>query len=316
MLDSLRFVQGAVAKKDFSPALTHFHIDKGCVKGYNGALALCGPIDLDITATPKALPFVKAIRTCKATTSLNVQSNGKLVIKSGKFKAFIECSEEGFPTIEPVGERIEVSGDILRALKKLQSFIAEDASRPWACGILLRGQSAYATNNACLAEYWLGYTFPVEVCIPKAAVAEIIRINEEPTAIQVCENSITFHFEGDRWLRTQLQDTDWPDIERILNVESDPKPVPAGFFEAVEDLVPFGDEIARLYFLNGAISTCPSGETGAIIELDGLPAEGCFSAHFLKLLGPVVTSIDLDNYPQPCAFFGENLRGFILGVRA
>jgi len=44
MLKELRFVQGAVAKKDFVPAMTHFRIEKGTVRSFNGNLAICSPL--------------------------------------------------------------------------------------------------------------------------------------------------------------------------------------------------------------------------------------------------------------------------------
>ena len=44
MLKALKFVQGAVSKKDLVPALTHFRIENGTVRSYNGMLALCTPI--------------------------------------------------------------------------------------------------------------------------------------------------------------------------------------------------------------------------------------------------------------------------------
>ena len=54
MLKELKFVQGAVSSKDFIPALTHFRIENGTVRSFNGLLALCSPIALDIDCTPKA----------------------------------------------------------------------------------------------------------------------------------------------------------------------------------------------------------------------------------------------------------------------
>ena len=44
MLESLKFVKGAVSRKDHVPALTHFQIKNGFVKGHNGTLTLCAPM--------------------------------------------------------------------------------------------------------------------------------------------------------------------------------------------------------------------------------------------------------------------------------
>ncbi len=40
MLDTLKFIQGAVARKDHVPALVHFRIAGGRIRGFNGTLSL------------------------------------------------------------------------------------------------------------------------------------------------------------------------------------------------------------------------------------------------------------------------------------
>ena len=245
MLNALRFVQGAVAKKDFVPALQHFRIEGGTIRGYNGMMGLSCPIALNLYVCPKAIPFIKAIQTCKDTIAIHMTTGGRLGIKSGTFKAFVDCINEPFPEVIPEGEHIELKGDLLGVLKLLPPFIAEDASRPWARGILLRNQSAFATNNVCLIEYWLGYDFPIELNIPKAAVSELLRINEEPTGLQFTESSVTFHFAGQRWLRTQTYSTVWPDLNKILDQPATLVPVFPGLWQATEDLAQIGRAACR-----------------------------------------------------------------------
>ncbi len=315
MLKELKFVQGAVAKKDFVPALTHFEIRDRRITGFNGTLALSCPVDTDLVASPKAVPFIKAIKTCKAKVKLSIK-NEKLVVDSGKFKARIECTPDIFPFVAPEGKTVHTTGNMIEALTKVSPFVAIDASRPWACGVLFSGQSAYATNNACIIEFWLGTEFPSVVCIPKEAVNELLRIGEEPLSMQITENSMTFHFKGERWLRTQLLNTEWPNIVRILDtVEGEPVDVPKDFFEAVEDLIPFADEYSRLHLCDGELRTSLNEEEGATVKVDGLYGTGCYSITFMRLLAPVAKKIVFDRYPSPCAFFGDKIRGAIIGMR-
>jgi DNA polymerase III sliding clamp (beta) subunit (PCNA family) len=316
MLDSLRFVQGAVAKKDFVPALTHFRIEGGTIRGFNGMLGLCCPIDLDLDCSPKALQFVKAVQTCKDTIQLHMTPAGRLSVKSGKFKALVDCIQDSFPEVSPEGQELQLDGGLLKVLKLLAPFIADDASRPWARGILLRGQSAFATNNIVLIERWLGYTFPVEINIPKSAVTELIRIGEEPESLQVTENSVTFHFAGKRWLRTQTYSTQWPDLSRILDRPSTPQPIPDGLLDAAVDLLPFVDELGRLFLAPGQVTTGHGDGAGAAIDVPGIQAEGCFNAQQVILLKGVAKTLDLGGYPGPCAFFGDQIRGALIGMRA
>lgn len=315
MLNALRFVQGAVAKKDFVPELTHFHIQGGTIRGYNGMIGLCCPIDLDLDVCPKAVQLVKAIQTCKDTIQLHVTTNGRLAVKSGKFKAFIDCIPSDFPEVIPEGVLVPIAEDFIGAVKKLAPFIAEDASRPWARGILFRGQSAFATNNIVLAEYWLGFSFPVEINVPRMAVVELLRIGENPIALQVTDNCVTFHFEGDKWLRTQTFTNEWPDVSVILERETTPVAIPNELWEAVEDLKPFVDDVGRVYMTNERLATSLEEASGAISEVPALIADGCFNFEQLLLLKPVAQVADFRGYPKPCLFYGDRIRGAIIGMR-
>lgn len=317
MLSALKFVQGAVAKKDFVPVLQHFRLKDGKIFGYNGSLALCSPIGTPLEATPKALPFLKAVEVCQSeAVSLTLTTSKKLVIRSGKFKATIDCEAAGeFPDIFPEGEEILLPFDILPILKKLLPFIADDASRPWARGILFRGSSVFATNNIVVVEHWVGTPFPVEVNVPRSAIVELLRIGEPPVAIRTTEDSISFLYTDGRWLRTQVYSLEWPNLSKILDRDSTAVLIPDGFFKAVETLAPFVDEQGRLFLTEGHISTTETEENGTSVALDLNLAPCCFNVKHLQLLEGIVHKIDFSQYPSPCLFTGDNLRGAIAGVR-
>lgn len=315
ILQALKFVQGSVAKKDFVPALTHFKIGGGRIQGYNGNVSLSCPIPLDLEVTPNAIKFIKAIETCKVETAISLTPTKRLSIKSGSFKAFVECTDEAFPHVYPEGATIELENGLLGILKKLQPLIAVDASRPWATGIMFRGSSAFVTNNIIVAEQWLGYSFPVEVNIPAVTIRELLRIKEEPISIQVTETSITFHYTGDRWLRSQLTPLGWPDLSKLLGRESNQITPPEGFYDGLRDLVPFVDELFRVYLHDGYASTTKEENAGARVDIPNLKGIGCFNINQLLLLEGNATHIDLLQYPSPCLFYGENMRGCIAGIR-
>ena len=298
MLDVLKFVKGAVSKKDFVPALTHFNIHEGRVTGYNGKLCLSAPIALDVDCCPKAIPFVKAIEACDETAQLHLTPTGKLSIRSGKFRAHVETLEvTAFPNVQPEGIFVDIDGKLLPALRTMHDFISEDASRPWATGLLLDGQSVFATNNVIVAEMWLGYHFPYRVNVPRYAIREMIRIGAEPVRLQLSANSMTVHYDGGRWMRTQLNGDAWPNAAEMMDVKSSgtaPIAFPEGFFEALEKLSPFVDEASRVYLLGDRLSTSP--EDGTSVELAGLPAAGCLFNHSML-------------------WYGDNVRGLIMGMR-
>jgi hypothetical protein len=323
MLSALKFVGRAVATKDFQPALTHFLIKDGRVLGYDGIIALSSPIDTDIHAAPKAVPFIKAIERCTSdTTAINLTETGRLTLRSGRFRAIIECIEdkEVLDYIKPEGEDVPTSDKLVEAMRVLIGYTSSDASRPWSNGILLRGYSAYATNNIILAQYWLGEAMP-DVNLPTTAVTELIRIGTEPLRIQLGANSATFHFPGDRWLRTQLLDPKWPTIDFMLDsvfgdTENPPclLPFPDNFFEALDTIGPFVEKEGRILFREGMITTSLLGEAGASYEINGLPDFGAYNVKMLNLLREHVKAIDLTRHPKAAPFVGHNLRGVFLGM--
>lgn len=316
MLKQLKFVQGAVAKKDFLPAMTHFAIEGGHVRSYNGTLALSSPIPFDIDCKPKAGPLVQAIANCDDTVTLSMTPAGKLRIQSGKFRAFVDCIDGDTPHVVPEGKEVNFDGEqLLTAFKTLSSFVGNDASRPWTNGILLRGQSAFATNNVTLVEYWIGSETPFTANIPMAAIKEMIRINEPPTHAQVTEGSITFHYTDGRWIRSQLYSTDWPNLSKVLDRPSNPIELDQRIFEGLDVIKPFADKLGRVFFHGEAVKTHLDEGVGATYDLPGFLVEGIYQIEMLKLLKDVAQKIDFTMYPDPCLFFGTRLRGAIVGMR-
>ena len=316
MLKTLKFVQGAVSKKDFIPALTLFRIENGTVRSYNGMLSLCSPIQLDINCSPKAEPLVKAISHCDETVSMTLTPTGRLSVKAGSFKALIDCVKEETPHVMPEGDIIDFDGEtLLKAFKTIYPFIGSDASRPWANGILLKNQSAFATNNVTLVEYWVGATFPIECNIPKACIKEMLRIGEAPSYAQADANSIAFHYGENTWIRTQLFSTEWPDLAKVLDRPSTQLPVDPEIFVGLEKMKSFVNKMGHIYMMPGMLSTSADIQEGAEFNVVSLQGEGLYNIEMLMLLKDVAVTIDWSQYPAPCMFQGDRLRGALVGMR-
>lgn len=316
MLDALHFVKGAVAKKDFIPALQHFRIKDGFIKSFNGTLGLCSPIACDLDCAPHGLSFIRAIEACTEPATLRLSEKGRLIVKSGTFRTFVDTVDAtAYPEVIPQGKRVALPCPLLPALQYLESFIADDASRQWACGVLLHEQSAFATNNIVLLEYWLGARFPFRVNVPAVAIREMLRVGEEPVALQMAAASITFHYANQRWITTQLYEAQWPQTGPLLDRVSNQQPFTPGLFEALETLAPFADGMGRAYFYGSTVSTSHEPElSGSTIECPGLPGQGVFNLHQLLKLKNVANTIDFGSYPEPSIFYGGQARGLIVGL--
>jgi DNA polymerase III sliding clamp (beta) subunit (PCNA family) len=314
MLKELKFVQGAISRKDLVPAMKHFAIENGFVRSYNGVIALCSPIAFDINCYPKADTLIKAISNCDDTVTLTLTPAGKLSVKSGVFRALIQCVEKSEVHLEPSGDIVQCDGDVLlQAFKKLEPFVGEDASRPWANGILLRGQSAFATCNVILCEYWTGISFPHVVNIPHAAVKEVVRIGEAPSHLQLDDKSVTFHYSDGRWIRSQLFATDWPDLSKVLDRPCNAVDVDERIFSSLDKLKAFVDKSGRVIYTAGKVATHDDEEEGGHVEIPGSTMQGIYALDMISLLKGVAKQADFTTYPSPCLFFGDNLRGAIVG---
>lgn len=322
MLDSLRFVATAVARKDYVPELTHFKITNGRVTGFNGVIALSSDIDVDLDIYPNASKLLAAIRACPGTIALNMTPAGKLAVRSEKFKSFVDClPEDTGMFIEPDGEEVDLGPNFLPGLKALAPAMGIDASRPWAMGIRVQRRSMFATNNVMLAEYWHDTEVPVTVVIPAVAVNEILRINEAPSKVQVTDHSISFWFGPTRWLRSSLVETEgWPTdkMDAILSASTGEQlPFPDGFFDNVEKLKPFLNDSGTIFMTPTRISTSKDEGEGTSIEMELSSLTDMQAYHYkqLALLGELATKIDWTAYPRPCMFTGERLRGALVGQR-
>lgn len=318
MLNDLKFVQAAVAKKDYVPELTFFQIENGRIKAYNGVIAISTPTDLAVTAMPKATAFIKAMERAPEDTEvvLNLTQAGRLGVKAGTFRVFVEChAEQSYPDVEPEGEYYALPGGILPVMRKLSPIMGVDASRPWAMGILFDGQSAFATNNIVLAEVWMDHMLPCKVNIPAEAIKALINARVEPIGVQVSERNATFHYESGAWLRTSLGDLEWPDLTPILSRDHNAAPIPEGFFEAVKRLDAFTAKDNRLHLRGGILATSEHEGQGASVTLDDFGGVGCHYLGQMAALDDIATHIDFGLYPAPCLFFGDRIRGAIVGMR-
>lgn len=307
LLQALKFVSGAVAKSDYLPALQHVAIGDGYVVSFNGTVALCAPVVLDLAAYPRADVFAKAIAACTEPAQLHMTEQG-LAVQSGPLRVIVPCTRDTFPRVFPEGFDVPLGGVFLPALKMLEPLVSTDTTKQWCNGVLLRGPSAYATNNTILCEYWLGHLLSVDVNLPLPAVRELIRIDEEPTRVQVCERSATFHFSDGRWMRTALYPTAWPQSLTSLLAHTEATPLPSGFFAALKQLAPFG-ETATVFD-----DTVETEQARVTLSAPTCVESARFSIAQLRKLENIATAINFADYPQACRFTGERTRGVILGL--
>lgn len=319
MLSDLKFISGAVARKDYVEELCHFVIAGGRAGSHDGLLSMSTPIALELDVTPHARTMIKAVQACddESAIALHVTAAGRLAIRSGSFRAYIGClpNDTRVEQPQPEGDFMEVAPSLLDAIRTLAPFMSVDASRPWAQGIYIRENSAFATNNIILAEYWHGSAFPHDVIIPADAVTELLRVKQTPVAVQVSPSSATFHFEGERWIRTQLLDGTWPieQLNAILGQGGSPLALTEEFFSALAKIRPFVDEHAGVRLYPDKVATTVEEQTGAVVEVAIAGGHGHFNINQLLLLQDIAHAVDWSTHPRPCYWQGKRMRGVIIG---
>lgn len=317
MIDAIKFVRGAVAKKDFVPELTHFRIKDGRITGYNGVMALSSPINLDLDARPHAVTFANAVAKCEDTISIHMTAAGRLSVKSGPFRALVDCLDDDHTIIPtaPEGHSVDVGPNFMAALRAVSRYQGIDASRAWALGVLLKGASILATNNVMFVEYWHGHAMPLDMNLPSVAVKELLRINQDPMHVTTDGNTATFHFADDRWLRTALIAEPWPEMAFSLFDKQQYHYVDMPDIQSgLEAIKPFLEKDQHVYLNGDSIGTSTTQEVGTHYEVPGVPAGQCYAFKVLELLD-TATAVDFTHYPAPCGFLSDGMRGIFLGLR-
>lgn len=308
MQDALKFVSGAIGKDDRK----YLRIRSGTVQAYNGLYSLHSPIELDVDCNPDGNKLIKSIG--KETVSCNLTKKGRLSVKSGQLRAYIECVDFT-PANAPEGVYKEIDGkQLLKAFRCLQPLINTEATHVWSTGLITYDQFAYATNNTVAARYDLGFKF-ITANIPQSVIAQILKLKEIPIAVQATANSVTFHFEKSRWLKTALITTKPPNLDATIDLPSHQQQINKEIYIGIKAIQNHLDEFERVIFKENTIRTHLSNEKGAIYQIPNLNIEGVWQAKALLSIESMAQTIDLTQYPKPCVFEGENIKGVIVGLR-
>ena len=188
------------------PALADLHIHEGRAQAGNGRYWVEADCDLP-TCTVNAAKLAAAWAACKTTPEALVKDS-TLTVKAGRVRARIALSDHGsYPRTTP-DPRTHPAAGVTAQLARLQPYVATDASRPWATSVCIGGGWAYATNNVVLVRAPfpdLGVTVNLPLSVFDAVIAK-----GEPTGMGVSENSLTFWFPEDLWIKTNLISGQWP----------------------------------------------------------------------------------------------------------
>lgn len=297
---------------------THCRLADGFAVAFDGVLAVGHPIEEELSVCPHTYRLIAALKRCKKAVSITQLDGDKLVIKSGNFRAVIPClNPSALPYATPDAQAGVVSDVIKQGFTMLNSIVSATGQTTLESSLLLQNNSMVATDRMIMLEFWHGINLPNGLAIPKAAIVAVSKVSTPLVGIGVSDRTVTFHYEGGAWIRTQLYAEPWPDIGAILN-KGDPHvaiKAPDGLYDALEAVAPFSDN-GSLYTYDGRIASHNSEGAGATYELKGVPSGLCFGAKQLLMLKGLATRVDFVGVNGISYFYGDNVRGAISQRRA
>lgn len=313
-VDALKFCSVVLSDKG-SPNETHILLTSKTATAFNGILGAGHIIDEEIYAAPNNKLMIDALTKCGKNLSITQLDAHRLSIKSDKFKAIIPCIEPILISpIQPDSPVGEINDDLKIGLETVSVLVNDNAQIIHLCSIQMRANTLVACNGALVFEYWHGIDLPT-LSIPKSFVQAISKINKKLTRFGFSETSITFWYEDDSWIRSQLFKDQWPDVDRFLNLNVNLFDVPKALWDGLEAVTPFTDD-GLVYFDNEVIRSHPTDGAGASYEVIGLPKGPKFLAKNLALIKPHANKIDfLAHGPNTTmlVFYGDRIRGAMLG---
>lgn len=313
LLAALKFV--AVAQKKTGTVQQQFGMISGnWAAASNGVLTVATKVEEDLAACPHTYQLIDALSKVGEDLSITQLSPTSLAVVSGALRALIPCVGFGDLGISGPDERCAVIDDRIKsALECVLPLSTDGAQHAHFAAVLLQSGSAVATNGHLLAEYWHGIDLP-PMLIPKASAVAIVKAGKALTGFGYSGSAATFWFEDDSFIKTQLFAEQFPNYQPLFNCEGlNPWPVPEEFYKAVRSIESFSRS-GIVYFENGVLASNEQETEASTYKIEGLPEGMGFNAKYLLMVESSFKNVHFDEASNKAFFFGENVRGVLMGI--
>lgn len=317
LLSALQFCS-VVTEKLGAAYETHIGIKNNWTIAFNGIVAAGSPIVESLTCYPHNLLLVEALSKCDDNYSLTQLDNGRLSVKSGKFKAIVPCLDPDLmQSAEPDPQIVGLNNTFRDAVEAVGVLASEYAQHVLTASVLMNGSSVISTNRVMLMEYWHGLDLPPNIPLPKQFVAALVKCKKDLSGFGYSRNSATFYFSDGSWLRTQLYSDEWPDVSRILDRKANLWSIDPTFFKALDSVAPFSED-GNVYSELNLLKSHADIALGASYECSGIPNGFIYPIKQLKIIQPFVKKVDfyakgVHDSSYCLVFEGDFARGVISG---
>jgi hypothetical protein len=304
-----------VAQRDIGqPHQSHVRLSGGWAVAYDGILTAATRIVEDLTCCPHTQRLIDTLKRCKGGMTIAATEH-KLKIASGGLLAYVPCiagdlmaDSQPDPVIATIDDRIKQGFD------KVMRLASDNAQHVVTSSILLRAGSMLATDRHVMLEFWHGNDLPPDLVIPKTFAAAVAKTIKPLARLGYSPTSVTFWFEDQSWIKTQLYSDPWPKIEIFDGNEYQFSAIPAEFWEGLAAVAPHCDD-SRIHFLKDALRSHKENEVGAGYLVPGLAEDWCFNPKHLLQMQGLMTHYDLGFDNGIAYFLGENIRGACTSVK-
>jgi hypothetical protein len=314
LLEALKFV--AVAQKKVGTVQQQFcAIFDNKVLASNGVLTIGATVAEDLNACAHTLQLIDALSKVGEDLAITQLSQNALAVNSGNFKALVPCvSFAELETVSPDPKCANLGNEVKEALEACMPLVTEGAQHAHLAAVLLQAGSAVGTNGAAMVEYWHGFDMPPNMLIPKASAVAVAKCDKNLVAFGYSGSSITFWFEDDSFIKTQLFAENYINYSIIFEKENlNFWPVPDEFFKAVEYVESFSKS-GVVYFENSTVASDEQQAEASTYKIEGLPEGMAFNSKYLILVKNCFKNVCFVKEEKRAFFNNEKARGVLMGI--
>lgn len=323
MLVALKFVLQAQSDDPKQMHLMHARIADGWISASDGARIAGHPIDSKLQVCPHTELFTHAVKNAGAKAAIILLENGYVQVQGNGFKAIVPAIDDGqmfaasIMRPDPVLLQMQDDDNLKEALVAVALAARESSPDVITSSVCLASQTCYATNRHILIEAWHGYAMP-RMVIPKASIALVCGQSARIVGIGGTERSVTFHYAGGAWIKSQLFEAEYPDVSRMWEYfgTTDFVGLPVDFFDAVDSVDTFADDDNPIVFVSGGnVRSHVDGIAGASANLVGMDAINMSAnPEYVLSLRKHMTRIQVPSkdHAGKVYFTGKNVRAIVM----
>ncbi len=319
MHDIISFLKNAVDRGNAAGTYGCYMFRETGVYAYNRTMLAGVTVPYGAEYNIPAGPLDAALARMKSIDSITMDENS-VTLRSGRLRSTIKIDQTEAVEIPVLpDDRIPCPALLSWALTVAKDFCGEEQ---WQVCIRIWNDrvTAFAPQRG------------VDITVPGLAVENPVLITQDtaefivdhkPDELSVVGSSIFFFWDDGRWMRAQTYNGAMPEgtVRQIIDSAGDEAPVNIdnAFKQAYDDIAAMCDK---------AFSISPEGFVGRMGEDPSHPTSENAVAHAIELpeehlsiwtkeiIEPVMkhaTAWNPLNWPKPCLFVAEGLRGVVMG---